>query len=69
MLAKESGNVATDGTGHYNLTRIGGRFVISTRILREGFALNRMVVVHTPENGSETLLEAGFIARRKAGNL
>ena len=69
LLQQSHWNVATDGRGHYNLTRSGGRFVIYTRVLREGFSLNRVVVVHTREKGSEALPEAGFIARKKAGNL
>ena len=69
LLQQNHWDVATDGTLRYNLTRMGGRFVIFTHVLREGFFPNRVVVVHTREKGSRTLPEAEFIARKKAGNL
>jgi hypothetical protein len=69
LLQKDHEDVATDGSGRYNLIQVRGRFVIFTHVMREGFALNRVVVVRTPENGSEALPEAEFMARKKAGNL
>ena len=69
FLQQDHGDVATDGTGRYNLIQMRGRFVIFTHVMREGFALRRVVVVHTRERGSEALPETEFMARKIAGNL
>jgi hypothetical protein len=47
--------------------QIGDRFVIYTEVLREGFALNRVVVFGSQGNGSEAIAEAEFIARKNEG--
>ena len=69
LLRQDHGDVATDGTGRYNLIQMRGRFVIFTRVMRQGFALRHVVVVHTKEKGPEALPEAEFMARKTAGNL
>lgn len=69
LLKEDHRDVATDGSGRYNLMQIEDRFVIHTEVLREGFALKRVVVFGTPENAPEAVPEAEFMVRKKAGNL